>query len=379
MHFTVLSALALPQDIPAAASSIPVGEVIGFIESKFLLAQLFRDKAISPLKPDTTMIDAMRWEYLAELMVANLLAPYGENNEDITYIEFDDRTDEGRATYEQSGVDCVKMPDGRIIPCHDYEFSHLYVLHNGNVYRRRFGPMHHQKRTKKSKRYLALPNYPFKKLFPTAEAFMTNYWGCAPGEEAGRYGYYFNPNGHWDWWQIGGRWPFRFLVKDDCSLAVVGEASHLFEKPPKCDAPEGYRWVAGARKCDIAWDMMREFFRNQYTEKFHLYEEWFKTGAIPQKYSSEMRLAEDGIVSYGDYLYHKGEDLEHYLSNLGLSDQIPYAIHTFAYVDADGWNDHGWEVSDTTEDEAKAWHKTVSDFVAKQPDDTLLVSVDCHT
>lgn len=95
MHFTVLSALALPQDIPAAASSIPVGEVIGFIESKFLLAQLFRDKAISPIKPDTTMIDAMRWEYLAELMVAKLLAPYNENNEDITYMEFDDRTNEG--------------------------------------------------------------------------------------------------------------------------------------------------------------------------------------------------------------------------------------------------------------------------------------------
>ena len=181
MHFTVLSALALPQDIPAAASSIPVGEVIGFIESKFLLAQLFRDKAISPLKPDTTMIDAMRWEYLAELMVAKLLAPYNENNEDITYMEFDDRTNEGRTAYEQSGVDCVKTLDGRIIPCHNYEFSRRYELYDGKVYRRRFGPLHHRKQTKKSKRYLALPDYPFRKLFPTAEVFMTEYWGCVAG------------------------------------------------------------------------------------------------------------------------------------------------------------------------------------------------------
>ena len=181
MHCTVLSALALPQDIPAAASSIPVGEVIGFIESKFLLAQLFRDKATSPLKPDTTMIDAMRWEYLAELMVAKLLAPYNENNEDITYMEFDDRTNEGRTAYEQSGVDCVKTPDGRIIPCHNYEFGRRYALYNGKVYRRRFGPLHHRKQTKKSKRYLALPDYPFRKLFPTAEVFMTEYWGCVAG------------------------------------------------------------------------------------------------------------------------------------------------------------------------------------------------------
>ena len=181
MHFTVLSALALPQDIPAAASSIPVGEVIGFIESKFLLAQLFRDKAISPLKPDTTMIDAMRWEYLAELMVAKLLAPYNENNEDITYMEFDDRTNEGRTAYEQSGVDCVKTLDGRIIPCHNHEFGRRYELYDGKVYRRRFGPLHHRKQTKKSKRYLALPDYPFRKLFPTAEVFMTEYWGCVAG------------------------------------------------------------------------------------------------------------------------------------------------------------------------------------------------------
>ena len=185
MHFTVLSSLALPQDIPAAASSIPVGEVIGFIESKFLLAQLFRDKAISPLKPDTTMIDAMRWEYLAELMVAKLLAPYNENNEDITYMEFDDRTNEGRTAYEQSGVDCVKTLDGRIIPCHNYEFGRRYELYDGKVYRRRFGPLHHRKQTKKSKRYLALPDYPFRKLFPTAEVFMTEYWGCVAGVSAG--------------------------------------------------------------------------------------------------------------------------------------------------------------------------------------------------
>ena len=86
MHFTVLSAIALPQDIPTIAGSIPTGEVAAFMEREYFLKQLFSDKTMPLLKPDTTMIDAMRWEYLAELMVANLLAPYGENNEDITYI-----------------------------------------------------------------------------------------------------------------------------------------------------------------------------------------------------------------------------------------------------------------------------------------------------
>ena len=379
MHFTVLSALTLPQDIPATEMAIPVDDVVKFIGERLLLAQLSKEKPLMEPKVDTAMIADMRWECLAERMVAELLAPYNENNEDTTYITFDDRTDEGRTAYEQGGVDCVKTPDGRIISSHDYEFSRRYELYNGKVYRKRFGSLHHRKQTKKSKRYLALPNYPFRKLFPTAEAFMTEYWGCVAGEEAGHYGYYFNSNGQWDWWQIGGRWPFRFLVKDDCSLAVAGEPSHLFKEPPKCDAHEGYRWVAGARKCDVAWDVMREFVRNQCTEQFRRYEEWFNAGAIPQEYAIGRKVVEDGIVSYGDYLYHKGENLEHYLTGLGLSDQNPYPIQTCAYVDADGWRDNGWLTSDRSESEKQAWYKEVSDFITKQPDDTLLVSVDCHT
>ncbi len=67
------------------------------------------------------------------------------------------------------------------------------------------------------------------------------------------------------------------------------------------------------------------------------------------------------------------------MANLGLTDQNPYPIRTCAYVDADGWRDNGWMTSDLTEGERQAWHKEVSDFITKQPDDALLVSVDCHT
>ena len=87
-------------------------------------------------------------------------------------------------------------------------------------------------------------------------------------------------------------------------------------------------------------------------------------------------LTEDGIVSYGDYLYRKGETLEHRLNSLGLSEQH---IGTCACVDADGWSDNGWLTSDFSEDETQAWYKAVSEFIAKQPDNALLVSVDCHT
>lgn len=379
MHFTVLSAIPLPQDIPAAICAVPVDDVVSFVEEKLLLKNLSNGKAMEIPEVDPSMVSEERWECFVENAVAGLLAPYDENNTDKDYMAFDDRTDEGQKAYEQSGVDCVKTPDGRIITCHCYEFRNQYELHDGKVYQQRFGPLHHRKRTKKSKKYIALPNYPFQKLFPTFDSFMKEYWGCETDEEAGRYGYYFNPNGQWDWWQIGGRWPFRFLVKNECTTAVAGEFSSLFTSEPQREAPEGYRWVAGAQKRDIAWGVMREFIRSKCTEQFRQYEEWFKTGQIPTEHVGSITLAEDGIVSWGDYLYRKGETLEHHIHSLGLSDQHPYPIGTFAYVDADGWNDQGWGVDDSNEDEVQAWYENVAKFIAKQPDDALLVSVDCHT
>lgn len=379
MHFTVLSAMPLPPDISAAASAVPVDEVTNFVARKLVLKSISEEKPLTSLEISPEMILSERLECLVKSMAASLLEPYNEATTDPAYMEFDDRTEEGHTTYENSSVDCVKTPDGRIIPCHNYKFSQRYELHDGKVYRRRFGPLHHRKQTKKSKRYLALPNYPFRKLFPSAETFMTEYWGCVAEEGTGRYGYYFNPNGEWDWWQIGGRWPFRFLVKDDCDVAVTGELSCLFKEPPKCDAPEGYRWVAGARKCDIAWDAMRDFMCNQYTEQFHQYEEWYKTGDIPKELIGRVVLVKDGLVSYGEYLYRKDGDLGEYLSKLGLSDQNKYPIRTYAYVDADGWSEHGWGGSDPSEGQRQAWYKEIADFIDKQLDDTLLVSVDCHT
>ena len=379
MHFTVLSAIPPPKDISAAASAVPIDDVTNFVARKLALKSMSEGKPLKSMEISPEMILSERWECLVESMAAGLLEPYNETTTDPAYIEFDDRTEEGHTTYENSSVDCVKTPDGRIIPCHNYKFSQRYELYDGKVYRRQFGPLHHRKQTKKSKRYLALPSYPLRKLFPTAETFMTEYWGCVAEEGTGRYGYYFNPNAEWDWWQIGGRWPFRFLVKNDCDMAVAGELSCLFKEPPKCDAPEGYRWVAGARKCDIAWDVMRDFMRNQCTEQFRQYEEWYKTGDIPKELIGRVVLVKDGLASYGEYLYRKDGDLGQYLSKLGLSDQNKYPIRTYAYVDADGWSEHGWGGSDPSEGQRQAWYKEIADFIDKQPDTTLLVSVDCHT
>ena len=80
------------------------------------------------------------------------------------------------------------------------------------------------------------------------------------GDGTDAYGYYLNPNAEWDWFQIGGRWPNRFLVKSNCCTVFSGELSFFLKGEPDVEAPDGYCWVTGARKKDIAWDVMKALF-----------------------------------------------------------------------------------------------------------------------
>lgn len=377
MHFTVLSAIPLPQDIPAAVSTIPTEYTASYTARKLILETLNKEKP--PAAPESLSSAAARqqWECLVEYMVSTLLAPYDENSTDIDDTIFNDQTEECLQTYQYGGMNCVRTPDGRIISSCCTEFFRHYELHDGKVYQRHSGPLHHRKRTKAAKKYRVLPNYPYRKLYPTFDDFMVNYQGYEAEEGTGRYGYRFNPDGQWDWWQIGGRWPFCFLVREDCPSAVVGERAYSSIEQPY--APEGYRWAAGARKCDIAWDLMRALYRKQYTEQFHLCREWLQTGKIPEEHAGKIALAKDGVVCWGEYLYREGESLEHHLYNLGLSDQHRYPIHTFAFVDADGWRDRGWGTDNSDGAAFQTWYGEVADFIESQTDDTLLVIVDCHS
>lgn len=133
MHFTVLSAIPLPQDISAALSTVPAGNMDNFTARKLILGSPSGGSTPAAQKPPPSMTGLERWECFVEDMVSSLLAPYSEDAADIAHVSFDDRTEEGRQTYEQGGIDCVRTPDGRIIGGHSYEFSKRYKLHDGNI------------------------------------------------------------------------------------------------------------------------------------------------------------------------------------------------------------------------------------------------------
>lgn len=95
-----------------------------------------------------------------------------------------------------------------------------------------------------------------------------------------------NPQGHWDWCVVGGRYRCRLLLKPGATAPAVGSAIHPMEREllgviyASCgaDCPDededpglhedenGDRWVNEARMGDIDWTRMRAFQKEAAAE-----------------------------------------------------------------------------------------------------------------
>ena len=155
-HFAVLAHISVPEQFFTAAQSLEKDTASRVLQASTndmssrikAIAQIFRD------------VQKARFEAVVDSIVEGLLEPYCESTENTDYLEFCDMTQEGRDKYESGGMDCVQMPDGRILPYFDHGFAEQYDLVEGQVYKKNFGPLHHRKRTKKAKKIRILLNYP---------------------------------------------------------------------------------------------------------------------------------------------------------------------------------------------------------------------------
>lgn len=329
---------------------------------------------------DTENLSPNRLALQVEDRLDDLLAPYEECPNDSDYMEFVDMEESARLEYLTQTMLCVNMPDGRILPAYSNIFSDQYGIYDGTVYKRRYGPLHHRKRTKKAKR-IKLIDYPLRKQFPTLKAYMEDYCGYQYSEEYGAYGYYHNPNAKWDWYEIGGRWPYRFLVKADCPSALPGCRSFLLDDQHTRSAPEGYRWVSIARKGDIQWDLMKRLALKETFSAYKNYKRWFRERSLPADTPPFLQIAEAGILDWGTLVYRKDDTLEKYLHRAGLSREDRYAFDTYALLGNAGWEgsgDMGWFGISSNSIEEREWQDKIQAFLADLDDTVFLVSVDCH-
>lgn len=302
--------------------------------------------------------------------VAEIIAPYSTESSE-QYLEFADMTEELRADYARS-VNCLKLPNGKIVECTNYPFLMKYRVMNGSVFQNNVGPLHHPRRTKQSRKIQYLPNCPRQKVYKTFANYAEDYRGYTFNEKEQGYGDYYNPNAMWDWYQIGGRWPVTFLVKTDCTEYSFGERSWGYYST-KYPAPAGYMWVSAARKKDICWDAMRDWSVAQDAERYTMLKEAFQSRKLPD--GSYGVIRENGIFCFGECAYADGETLDEYLARVGIPKSWKYPIGVNDMVDADTWSSR-YDICDWKRDDG--WHEQIDAYLDELDSEDVLVSVDYH-
>ena len=114
--------------------------------------------------------------------VSELMYPYCESMEDPEYLEFEDKTDDLKSDYEAS-ADCIRLPEGTIVEVDSYPYYRKYTIREGKVFQLNAGPLHHEKRTKRTKKMLALPDFPRAKVYKSFKEYAEEYRGFSYNEE----------------------------------------------------------------------------------------------------------------------------------------------------------------------------------------------------
>lgn len=304
------------------------------------------------------------------------LEPYGEQTENPAYLEFEDHTEELQKEYENDTVDCIKLPGGRLISIETPGVWDKFIIgEDGKVYQKYFGPLKHPKRSKRAKKMTGIKNYPYNKLYKTFNDFAEYERYISYNEDYKGYGYVYNPNAFYDWYVIGGRWPFLFLVKDTCEEYSIGERSWGIKN--EISTPKGYRWVCAARKKDIQWKAMFEYEKNSAVNRFHTLEKAFMEKKFPEHYHGS--FTDEGIRGFREMLYKKGETVQQYLARNRIIRKYKYPDIVQAYLDSNGeYCDKDFINLKDYDKKNRIWHKALNKFIDSLDDEIVLVGVDCH-
>lgn len=280
--------------------------------------------------------------------IDGILAPFCETDED--FFEFYDFTDEIKKEYSAVTVKRVKMPDGKYYNYGDKIFAkkvskeEYYKNQNG------FRSYISSGRNGLNTEYIlydyiekggALVDVPAKEIMTLGE--YAEYCGYCkykqdeniPDEDA-VFGYYFNPNAEWDWFEIGGRWNNSIKTKSGvfCNSCKISEIDFT---------PDERKMEINRRFWEIVVD--KEPLKEGEKKPFCFYTE--------------------------EYLKKLYGDKETYaLRNSTFS--------TYSILTPDG----EWlSLSSATENEEREWYKFYQSIIkkfAEENPDYVVTLVDCH-
>lgn len=346
MHFSNIISLEIPKE-----------EEDGKI-NKEILEEIERLKQNIDKTSKTYIRDSVRLKSLLGLtntfarnvedVAGEYLDKFASEPENDDYLEFEDQTDEVKDLYETERCDFMKFPNGKIVFC-DAKFC----IENRRVYEKTYkknigyGDKFIIKRNKKAKKIRVLLDYPVKKVYTTLEDYAS-FCNYKKGPKEGTFGQYYNPNGIYDWYSLGGRWADTFLVKNDCKEYSIG-----YRDDDDYRAPYGYKWVAAARKKDIEWKVQKRFLKKREIVMFYTLLQQNRFGFFPFPHR---RLC--------SFL-----NIESLLNDLKF-----YVRPISGFVDGEG----NYISEECLPREDNKWCQMVSNYIEGLDDDTVLVQVDMH-
>lgn len=182
----------------------------------------------------------------------------------------------------------------------------------------------------------------------------------------------YNPNSKWDWYEIGGRWNKILLVKEEVKDIEEGTPSWGNLDSINKKAPEGFKWVTGAKIKDIEFEKAIEF-NNTYNKSIRFWELYVE-GQKPQNEEEKEMIKWE--IYRKEYYIERYETKENYA-------KINSTFTTWALLDEKGWHEKGkmgWfaMANDTKDSELLFIEKFTETIQKPENQDKYLVIVDCH-
>lgn len=180
-----------------------------------------------------------------------------------------------------------------------------------------------------------------------------------------------NPNSKWDWYEIGGRYAGRLLLKDGVEKTSDPNFSWGWDEN-SIQSVLSEKRVDVAKKGDVDWNKIHKV-KDKYDEAIRFWELKVE-GAKPKNTKEEETLRFD--LYKPEYYSDKYKDKETYATAMSNFTMWAIVIDGKWYEKSEmGW----WGMSNgTNEDEVKWELGFYEKFIKDLPDDTILTVVDCH-
>ena len=177
-----------------------------------------------------------------------------------------------------------------------------------------------------------------------------------------------NPNSHWDWYQIGGRWAWGITVKPGTTFDTPN-FSWGWNAEEKAKMIQTLRTDSAMIK-DIDFDAMTAASIQDYTERYAILSNWDNTPA--EERFGRFFWANDEIE-----FVKAGHSLQEYIDEF-----IPHPLSAYAYIYENEWyarGEMGWWACSDDKFTASEWKKEFTKFISTLDPETRITFVDCHT